>query len=43
MTAVGSGLYAKEHKGRLKTDIAGFTKTFSDDLFFKAESNQPAG
>lgn len=43
MTAVGSVLYAKEHKGRLKTDIAGFAKSFSDDLFFKAESNQPAG
>ena len=44
MTAVGSVLYAKEHnKGRLKIGIAESAKSFSDDLFFKAESNQPAG
>jgi hypothetical protein len=30
-------------KGRLKTDIAESAESFLDDLFFKAESNQPAG
>ena len=33
MTAVGFGLYTqKDAKGRLKTDIARFAKSFSDDL-----------
>ncbi|EFC89085.1 hypothetical protein NEIMUCOT_04369 [Neisseria mucosa ATCC 25996] len=44
MTAVGSVFIRKRtYKGRLKTNIAGFAKSFSDDLFFKAELNQPAG
>ena len=33
----------RTQKGRLKTNIAWFAKSFSDDLFFKPESNQPAG
>ena len=38
------GLIRKRtYKGRLKIGIAESTKSFSDDLFFKAESNQPAG
>ena len=38
------GLIRKRtYKGRLKIGIAESAKSFSDDLFFKAESNQPAG
>ena len=44
MTAVGSVFIRKRtYKGRLKTNIAESAKSFSDDLFFKDESNQPAG
>ena len=44
MTAVGSVFIRKRmNKGRLKTDITESAKSFSDDLFFKAESNQLAG
>ena len=39
MTAVGLVFIRKRtYKGRLKTDITWFAKSFSDDLFFKAKS-----